>query len=208
MKKQSHFVKYFFVYILIILFLIPEMIAFGPIVYNTIFTPDYVYPLDSSGPYYVVLGAVLITLFCIFMLLWNATHMAKIRDKEEWKEAQKETRREFREDRKRCREYEEGDEDPFDVRRRYTASSRKKYTYDPTYDPKAMKNKRKNSKHGDSVQPRPLFTSEFFNDCNNKKDLKNKFHKLVKVYHPDNMNGDSELMERVNAEYESLKRIL
>ena len=48
----------------------------------------------------------------------------------------------------------------------------------------------------------------FFAGVRNQLALKKRYKDLLKIYHPDNLAGDKEMMQRIGKEYESLKRVL
>ena len=48
----------------------------------------------------------------------------------------------------------------------------------------------------------------FFAGVRNQLALKKRYKDLLKIYHPDNLAGDKEMMQRISREYESLKRVL
>lgn len=49
-------------------------------------------------------------------------------------------------------------------------------------------------------------TSLFFHGVQTPLALKKRYKDLSKIYHPDNLAGDTEMIQRINREYESLKR--
>ena len=48
-------------------------------------------------------------------------------------------------------------------------------------------------------------TGLFFRGVNNQVALKKRYKDLMKIYHPDNSSGDSEILIKINEEYEELK---
>lgn len=48
--------------------------------------------------------------------------------------------------------------------------------------------------------------SVFFQGVQNPLALKKRYKELTKIFHPDNMAGDTEIIQRINREYENLKR--
>lgn len=46
----------------------------------------------------------------------------------------------------------------------------------------------------------------FFKGVDNTESLKKRYKALMKIYHTDNMNGDKELLQAINTEYENLTR--
>lgn len=49
-------------------------------------------------------------------------------------------------------------------------------------------------------------TSVFFSGVRNPLTLKKRYKDLTKIFHPDNLAGDTEVIQRINREYEKLKR--
>lgn len=47
----------------------------------------------------------------------------------------------------------------------------------------------------------------FFKGVDNTTSLKKRYKALLKIYHPDNVNGDKEILQAISAEYESLSRM-
>lgn len=45
----------------------------------------------------------------------------------------------------------------------------------------------------------------FFKGVNSELALKKRYKDLLKIYHPDNMNGDKDVLQAINAEYNYLK---
>lgn len=50
--------------------------------------------------------------------------------------------------------------------------------------------------------------SAFFAGVKNQLALKKRYKDLLKIYHPDNLAGDKEMMQRISREYEALKKLL
>lgn len=48
--------------------------------------------------------------------------------------------------------------------------------------------------------------SVFFQGVKNPLALKKRYKDLIKIFHPDNLAGDKEIIQRINREYEDLKR--
>lgn len=48
--------------------------------------------------------------------------------------------------------------------------------------------------------------SVFYRGVKNPLTLKKRYKDLTKIFHPDNLAGDTEIIQRINREYESLKR--
>jgi hypothetical protein len=48
--------------------------------------------------------------------------------------------------------------------------------------------------------------TEFFKGVKNLDDLKKRYHDLLKIYHPDNNAGDTEVTVKIKAEFELLEK--
>lgn len=48
--------------------------------------------------------------------------------------------------------------------------------------------------------------TSYFAGVNDKKSLKKRYHDLLKIYHPDNQNGDSSVSKQIQEEYDSLSK--
>lgn len=59
-----------------------------------------------------------------------------------------------------------------------------------------------------SVHFRVEEESVFFAGVKNQLALKKRYKDLLKIYHPDNLAGDKEMMQQISREYEHLKRTL
>ena len=46
----------------------------------------------------------------------------------------------------------------------------------------------------------------FFRGVNDTESVKKRYRSLLKIYHPDNTNGDNDLVLAINEEYERLLR--
>ena len=47
----------------------------------------------------------------------------------------------------------------------------------------------------------------FFKGVEDNISLKKRYKALLKIYHPDNVNGDKEILQAISAEYENLSRV-
>lgn len=47
----------------------------------------------------------------------------------------------------------------------------------------------------------------FFCGVDNEEALKKRYKDLIKIYHPDNLNGDKSTIQEINTEYEKLKAL-
>lgn len=50
--------------------------------------------------------------------------------------------------------------------------------------------------------------SFFFKGVKHHLALKKRYKELIKIYHPDNIDGDKTMLQQINAEYEKLKKQL
>ena len=60
-----------------------------------------------------------------------------------------------------------------------------------------------------SQSPPPVNAStsfDFFAGCNSKESLDRKYKSLVKLYHPDNMDGDTSALQEINVQYDKAKK--
>lgn len=46
----------------------------------------------------------------------------------------------------------------------------------------------------------------FFNGIDNELALKKRYRDLIKIFHPDNLNGDTDTIQEINREYDQLRR--
>lgn len=53
-----------------------------------------------------------------------------------------------------------------------------------------------------------MSVSLFFSGVKNTRALKKRYKDLIKIFHPDNGAGDTEVLQRINEEYETLKESL
>lgn len=57
-------------------------------------------------------------------------------------------------------------------------------------------------------QPKTGQYEIFFVGVNSETSLKKRYKDLLKIYHPDNLNGDTTTLQEINKQYDSLKRVL
>lgn len=48
--------------------------------------------------------------------------------------------------------------------------------------------------------------SEFFSGVNTASSLKKRYKDLIKIFHPDNLSGDTVVIQKINREYQELKK--
>ncbi len=49
-------------------------------------------------------------------------------------------------------------------------------------------------------------TFDFFAGCNSRESVDKKYRSLVKLYHPDNMDGDTAALQEINVQYDKAKK--
>lgn len=57
-------------------------------------------------------------------------------------------------------------------------------------------------------QPVPIQAGIFFKGVGNELALKKRYKDLLKIYHPDNLDGDTFTLQEINREYEQLKQVM
>ncbi len=88
-----------------------------------------------------------------------------------------------------CKEREEFESDKENYREKY-----KRYNYQSTND------------YTDNLNVSAYKSGVFFNGVDNLLALKKRYRDLLKIFHPDNMDGDNETVQVINQEYERLKQ--
>ncbi len=48
--------------------------------------------------------------------------------------------------------------------------------------------------------------SIFFSGVNNMRSLRKRYKDLIKIFHPDNAEGDTDVIQKINEEYEVLRK--
>lgn len=54
--------------------------------------------------------------------------------------------------------------------------------------------------------PNNISVSLFFTGVKNLSSLKKRYKDLIKIFHPDNVSGDTAVIQKINEEYEQLKK--
>ena len=54
--------------------------------------------------------------------------------------------------------------------------------------------------------PQPSSSFDFFAGCTSRESVDKKYKSLVKLYHPDNMDGDTAALQEINAQYAEAKK--
>ena len=55
-------------------------------------------------------------------------------------------------------------------------------------------------------KPSPMSTFDFFAGCTSRESVDKKYRSLVKLYHPDNMDGDTAALQEINVQYDQAKK--
>lgn len=55
--------------------------------------------------------------------------------------------------------------------------------------------------------PVPMSAKFFFKGVDSELALKKRYRDLTKIFHPDNLNGDTDTLKNINREYDSLKKV-
>lgn len=55
--------------------------------------------------------------------------------------------------------------------------------------------------------PVPMNAKFFFKGVDSELALKKRYRDLTKIFHPDNLNGDTDTLKNINREYDSLKKV-
>lgn len=53
-----------------------------------------------------------------------------------------------------------------------------------------------------------ISVSAFFSGVDNTRSLRKRYRDLIKIFHPDNEQGDTEVLQKINEEYEALRKRL
>ena len=64
----------------------------------------------------------------------------------------------------------------------------------------------KESDTSERVMPSDVSVSVFFSGVKNMRMLRKRYRDLIKIFHPDNVSGDTDVIQKINEEYEMLKR--
>ena len=59
---------------------------------------------------------------------------------------------------------------------------------------------------GSRRDPAASSSFDFFAGCTNRESVDKKYKSLVKLYHPDNMDGDTAALQEINAQYAEAKK--
>ncbi|WP_156036055.1 hypothetical protein [Butyrivibrio sp. AE3004] len=79
------------------------------------------------------------------------------------------------------------------------------------YDDLRIEDKRKSNrekKQQQSNKPNSVSSFNFFAGCTTLESATKKYKSLVKLYHPDNMDGDTTALQEINVQYNSIKKRL
>ena len=99
-------------------------------------------------------------------------------------------------------------------RKQEKQSSRNSYNYDykhNTYEHNQQSQQgqqgRKEQKQRANKPPEPKTEAhDFFKGCTTWEQIKERYRKLMQMYHPDHASGDEEYSKQINTQYEALKK--
>ncbi|MBR4528853.1 MAG: hypothetical protein IKO80_01110 [Lachnospiraceae bacterium] len=102
--------------------------------------------------------------------------------------------RESREDRRRSFQWYEAEDEDGRERRRSRTQGRDRE--------RERERERRSAEERDPAQS----SFDFFAGCKDLAGVEKKYRSLVKIYHPDNQDGDTSALQEINAQYEAAKR--
>ena len=73
-------------------------------------------------------------------------------------------------------------------------------------DPGDRRRYREESHRGRSSRPSTTTSFDFFAGCSSRESVDKKYKSLVKLYHPDNMDGDTAALQEINYQYSEAKK--
>lgn len=81
-------------------------------------------------------------------------------------------------------------------------------SYDDDYDeePREERGSRRKGPFVDLEREEPSGGFDFFAGCRDRASVDRKYRSLVKLYHPDNQDGDTSALQEINAQYAEAKR--
>lgn len=80
------------------------------------------------------------------------------------------------------------------------------YDYNNSGNGKRYNNSKYNKKTNGSATQATSSSFDFFAGCTTKESVDKKYKSLVKLYHPDNMDGDTAALQEINVQYDKAKR--
>ncbi len=78
--------------------------------------------------------------------------------------------------------------------------------YDDRIEDKSYNRHKQSRNSGPSPKAEPVGTFNFFAGCNSRESADRKYKQLVKLYHPDNMDGDTSALQEINVQYGEIKK--
>lgn len=99
-------------------------------------------------------------------------------------------------------DYDEEDYDEED----YDDIDNDEYDYNNSGNGKRYNNSKYNKNTNGSATQATTSSFDFFAGCTTKESVDKKYKSLVKLYHPDNMDGDTAALQEINVQYEKAKR--
>ena len=78
--------------------------------------------------------------------------------------------------------------------------------FDDRVEDKSYNRHKQSRNNGPSPKAEPAGTFNFFAGCNSLESADKKYKQLVKLYHPDNMDGDTSALQEINVQYGEIKK--
>ncbi len=107
--------------------------------------------------------------------------------------------------------YEEYDDEEYDDEEYYDEEYDHEYDdedeeYDEEYDEEEYDRDYDREKRKTPGASSATGTFDFFAGCTSRESVDKKYRSLVKLYHPDNMDGDTAALQEINVQYEKAKK--
>ncbi|WP_155830981.1 hypothetical protein [Butyrivibrio sp. MB2005] len=78
--------------------------------------------------------------------------------------------------------------------------------YDDRIEDKTYRRNKQSNNRSTSPKSEPAGNFNFFAGCNSLESADKKYKQLVKLYHPDNMDGDTSALQEINVQYGEIKK--
>ncbi|WP_051208656.1 J domain-containing protein [Butyrivibrio sp. WCD3002] len=78
--------------------------------------------------------------------------------------------------------------------------------YDDRVEDKSYNSHKQSHNRRATPKSEPVGTFNFFAGCTTKESADRKYKQLVKLYHPDNMDGDTSALQEINVQYDQIKK--
>ncbi len=105
-------------------------------------------------------------------------------------------------------DFEDVQDDYYDARQEYEAEYDDEDYDDSEYYEEEYTNNRRRTRQQDSAPQTAAESFNFFAGCRTRESADRKYKQLVKLYHPDNMDGDTSALQEINVQYDRIKKEL